>query len=162
MVIAKAEAAKAAQEAGADYVGAVDLLEKIENKSDYIKKKINTNEGIENGIKKIKEIIEKDNLIEEFDVDIFDALVDYVIVGGYDEAGKKDPYLIRFVCKSKFDLSDDVTPKKVLENSSLAESSFNVILDFINRQQIIVFEKNEDGFDNKRIIDKIRVRVEIE
>ena len=139
-----------------------DSLEKIENKIDYIRMQINTNEGIENGIKKIKEIIENDNLIEEFDVDIFDALVDYVIVGGYDETGKKDPYLIRFVCKSKFDLSDDVTVEKVLDNSSLAESSFNVILDFINRQQIIVFEKNEDGFDNKRIIDKIRVRAEIE
>jgi len=139
-----------------------DLLEKLENKIDYIKMQINTNEGIENGIKKIKEIIENDKLLDEFDIDIFDALVDYVIVGGYDESGKKDPYLIRFVCKSKFDLSDDVTAEKVLDNSSLAESKFNVILDFINRQQIIVFEKNEEGFDNKKIIDKIRVRVEIE
>ena len=43
--------------------------------------------------------------MEGFDQEIFNAIVDYVIVGGYDENGVIDPYLIRFILKREFDLS---------------------------------------------------------
>ena len=141
-----------------------DSIEKLDNKIDYIKMQKNTEEGIEKGIRNLKEVINNGNIMAEFDADIFDALVDYVIIGGYDECGNKDEYMIRFVCKSKFDISlkDEITEEKIVSNSRLLESKFNVILDFINRQSIIVFEKDENGYQNKKIIDKIRVRVEME
>lgn len=87
-----------------------------------------------------------------------------VIVGGYTEDGQKDQYMIRFICKSQFRLSskDEVTREKIIENSHLDSSNFNVILDFINRQNFMSFEKDIDGGLNKKIIDKIRVRVEME
>ena len=37
-------------------------------------------------------------------------MVDYIIIGGFDETGKKEENMIRFICKSKFNetLRDDL------------------------------------------------------
>lgn len=72
--------------------------------------------------------------------------------------------MIRFVYKSKFALSakDEISKEKIIENSYLSKSNNRVILGFINRQNIFIYEKDENGFINKRILDKIRVRVEVE
>jgi len=141
-----------------------EKIEKISNKIDRLKSEEKNDNSIEDGIKKLKQIIEKDTLMEEFDADVFDALVDYVIIGGYNESGQIDPYMIRFVCKSRFQLSakDEVSKQKVMENAYIENTKFNVILDFINRQNIFVFEKDEKGNIRKNILDKIRVRVEME
>lgn len=87
-----------------------------------------------------------------------------VIIGGYKEDGQIDQYMIRFICKSKFKLSntDEITREKIISNSHLDTSEYNVILDFINRQNFMLFERNEYGHVNKKIIDKIRVRVEMD
>ena len=63
-----------------------------------------------------KELLTSKDIMEEFDQEIFDALVDYVIIGGYDENGTKDQYLIRFILKREFDLS---VPKEIPEELSL-------------------------------------------
>lgn len=125
----------------------------------------NTNDlNIKEGIKKLKEMISYGKIMEKFDSEVFDALVDYVIIGGHDENGQIDPYMVRFVCKSKFNLSakDEVSKEKVLLNGDIRKTNFNVILDFINRQSIFLFEKDAYGKPKKNIIDKIRVRVEME
>ena len=43
---------------------------------------------------------------------MFDALVDYIIIGGY-ENGKKDDCMIRFICKTQFE--DDLTKQKITD-----------------------------------------------
>lgn len=104
-------------------------------------------ENIEIGIQKVKEIMENPKIIEEFDSDIFDVLVDYVIIGGYDESGQIDQYMIRFICKSQFELSakDDISKERIIEEAYLSKLSNRVILDFINRQNIFLYEKDEIG-----------------
>lgn len=141
-----------------------DKQEKIEMKIDKIKAEIKNDNGIEKGIAKFKEILKNEDIMEEFDSDVFDAIVDYVIIGGYTEDGQKDQYMIRFICKSKFRLSntEEVTKEKIISNSHLDTSEYNVILDFVNRQSFMLFERDENGKMNKRIIDKIRVRVEMD
>lgn len=62
------------------------------------------------GLKKVRKLLDSKDIIEDFDQEIFNAIVDYVIVGGYDENGIIDPYLIRFILKREFDLS---VPKDV-------------------------------------------------
>ena len=59
--------------------------------------------------------------MEGFDQEIFNAIVDYVIVGGYDENGVIDPYLIRFILKREFDLSvpKDVLDEVVIQNNKI-------------------------------------------
>ena len=141
-----------------------DKQEKIEMKIDKIKAEIKNDNGIEKGIAKFKEILKNEDIMEEFDSDVFDAIVDYVIIGGYTEDGQKDQYMIRFICKSKFRLSntEEVTKEKIISNSHLDTSEYSVILDFVNRQSFMLFERDENGKMNKRIIDKIRVRVEMD
>lgn len=141
-----------------------DKKEKIEMKIDQIKAEVKNDNGIEKGISKFKEILKNEEIMEEFDSDVFDAIVDYVIIGGYTEDGQKDQYMIRFICKSKFRLSntDEITREKITSNSHLDTSEYNVILDFINRQSFMLFERDENGKVNKRIVDKIRVRVEMD
>lgn len=139
-------------------------IENIDNKIETLQSEIKNDERIEIGIQKVREVIENEKIMEEFDADIFDALVDYVIIGGFDESGQIDPYMIRFICKSKFALStkDDYSKEKIMENAYLSKTNNKVILDFINRQSIFLYEKDENGFMNKKIIDQIRVRVEME
>ncbi len=138
-------------------------IEKNEMKMDSLKAEVKNDNSIENGINKLKQLIVSKDEINEFDPEIFDAIVDYAIIGGYAENGQIDPYMIRFICKSKFSLtsSDDVTKEEVINNAHIARSQFDVILDFENRQSIFMFEKDEDGHNYKKIIDKIRVRVEL-
>ena len=63
--------------------------------------------------------------MEGFDQEIFNAIVDYVIVGGYDENGVIDPYLIRFILKREFDLS---VPKDVLDEVVIQNNKIDLIL----------------------------------
>ena len=37
--------------------------------------------------------------LKKFDTDVFNAIVDYVFLGGVDENGKKDSYLLTFILK---------------------------------------------------------------
>lgn len=41
--------------------------------------------------------------MKEFDRQVFESIVDYVIVGGYDEQGNADPSRITFVYKTGFE-----------------------------------------------------------
>ena len=40
--------------------------------------------------------------VKLFDEELFKGIVDYAIIGAYDEIGKKEPYVIRFICKKGF------------------------------------------------------------
>ena len=67
----------------------------------------------------MKELLNSKDIMEEFDQEIFNALVDYVIIGGYDENGMKDQYLIRFILKREFDLSipKEIPNKVIVKNN---------------------------------------------
>ena len=49
------------------------------------------------------EKLETETTIKEFDRQVFESIVDYVIVGGYDEQGNADPSRITFVYKTGFE-----------------------------------------------------------
>lgn len=141
-----------------------EKIEQLDMKISKIQSEIKNDNNIEKGITKFKETLKNNDIMEEFDSDVFDAIVDYVIIGGYTEDGQKDQYMIRFICKSQFKLSstDEITKEQIIANSHLDKSDYSVILDFVNRQSFMLFERNEYGGMNKKIIDKIRVRVEME
>ena len=67
-------------------------------------------------INEFKSKINKTDQFDFFDKDVFEALVDKVIVGGYDENGNEDPYKIVFVLKTGNKCSSD-TLNVELENS---------------------------------------------
>ena len=90
------------------------------------------------------------------------AIVDYVIVGGYDENGVIDPYLIRFILKQEFDLNvpKDVLDEVIIQNNKIDLNSNNVLVDFINTRKYFSYERDENGKLNKVLRNGLRIRVE--
>ena len=101
----------------------------------------------------MKELLNSKDIMKEFDQEVFNALVDYVIIGGYDENGMKDQYLIRFILKRGFDLSilKEIPNKVIVKNNKIDCKSKNVFLDFINTIQYFSYERNEIDELNKHI-----------
>lgn len=89
-------------------------------------------------------------------------IVDYVIVGGYDENGVMNPYLIRFILKQEFDLSipEDVSEKFIVTNNKIDLNSNNVLVDFINTRKYFSYERDRNGKLNKVLRNGLRIRVE--
>ena len=68
-------------------------LEILENKIEQLKLLAEDKKFILDGLKKVRELLDSKDIIEDFDQEIFNAIVDYVIVGGYDENGKLNKVL---------------------------------------------------------------------
>ena len=79
-------------------------LEIIEHRQEQLNLLKEDKESIKDGLKKIQNILETNDVLKEFDQEVFDALIDYIIVGGYNENGVMNPFIIRFVLKREFDL----------------------------------------------------------
>lgn len=142
-------------------------IENIEKEMQSLELVIEDDESIEDGLKKFADLLNTDIVLEEFDTEIFDSLIDYIIVGGFDENGNIDQYLLRFVCKTDFAITriKSIDKEKVLNeniSNNIYKSDNKVLLDFISRQKIISFEKNEAGKIKKNIISKVRVKVELD
>lgn len=144
-----------------------ECIEKIKNIDEQIteiKDNMEDDDILERGIRKLKEVFDDNIIMEEFDIDVFDALVDYIIVGGYNESGRADPYMLRFVFKTHsniFKKEKDVSKEYIVSRKKLNESYPNyVLLDFIDKQHFIAYDRDSDGNFKKRIIKKVRVRVE--
>lgn len=93
-------------------------MDTLKTKIEQIRLVAEDRKSISDGLIKMKELLNSKDIMEEFDQEIFNALVDYVIIGGYDENGMKDQYLIRFILKREFDLS---IPKEIPNKSLLSK-----------------------------------------
>lgn len=67
-------------------------------------------------LKVFKKYFDNKKPLKKFDADVFEAIVDYVILGGVDENGKKDPYLLTFILKTG--LKPTISVKKEPKNKS--------------------------------------------
>ena len=146
-----------------------EKLEKYNNKLDTLQIKIEQlrliaedKQSISDGLIKIKELLNSKDIMKEFDQEIFNALVDYVIIGGYDENGIKDQYLIRFILKRQFNLSvpKEISNEFIIKHNKIDLESKNVLLDFINTTHFFSFERDENGKLNKVLRNGLRIRVE--
>lgn len=137
-------------------------LEILENKIEQLKLLAEDKKSISDGLKKVRELLDSKDIMNEFDQEIFNAIVDYVIVGGYDESGIIDPYLIRFILKREFDLSapKDVPDEVIIRNNKIDLNSNNVLVDFINTRKYFSYERDENGKLNKVLRNGLRIRVE--
>lgn len=118
------------------------------------------------GIAKIRKAIDLNIILSKFDDEVFEALVDYVIIGGYVD-GQEDNSMIRFICKSDCKNSEkyNLTEEDFIQNSNIINGSspdFIPVLDFYSNQSFYIFKKDENGKLRKIPMDKIRVRLELE
>lgn len=138
-----------------------NIQKQIENKASTVNKEDNLKSKVE----EIKNLLKSHNIITEFDREVFDILVDKVIIGEMDEEGNKNPYVISFILKSSkksdsYELSEE--PEKKVKKKSIKPISTedkNVICEIKSFQKLKIFEKDEDLFRTKKQLDYIKVKV---
>ena len=143
-------------------------IEDISNKIKTIDEKVIHEDNINLGIENIKQEIqarETDKSPKLFDEELFDTVVDYGIIGGVTENGTKEPYMIRFICKTGLASKSrsDITDETIIDNNQLGkeDSIYMPIIDFISNQHFFVYNVKWPGL-KKQLITKVRVRVEVE
>ena len=141
-----------------------DIASKIKTIDEKVIHEDNINLGIEN-IKREIQARETDTSPKLFDAELFDSVVDYGIIGGITENGNKEPYMIRFICKTGLATKarGDVTDETIIDNNQLGkeDSIYMPVLDFISNQHFFVYNAQGAGL-KKQLITKVRVRVEVE
>lgn len=77
----------------------VELL-KVEQKIQSLLKETNRNESIKQRLNKFKSLFKDIDIMPKFDKDVFECLIDKVVIGKIEENGTINPYTIRFICKN--------------------------------------------------------------
>lgn len=88
----------------------IDLLEKETKK---IKEYITHKEKVKDRIERFKTIFQKNAKLKEFDADVFESIIDKIIIGRRNEDGSIDPYEVRFVLKTGDELTEALPIKNV-------------------------------------------------
>lgn len=140
-----------------------NIQKQIENKASTVNKEDNLKSKME----EIKNLLKSHDIITEFDREVFDILVDKVIIGEIDEDGSKNPYVVNFILKSSkksdnYELAEE--PEKQVKKKSIKPISIedkNVICEIKSFQKLKIFEKDEDLFRTKKQLDYIKVKVAV-
>lgn len=74
-------------------------------------------------VDKFKTIFQKNATLKEFDADVFESIIDKIIIGRRNDDGSIDPYEIRFVLKTGDELTDTLPIKKVPSQNKGCESN---------------------------------------
>ena len=86
-------------------------LIKIDSKIQRLLKETNRTESIKQRLNKFKSLFKNIDIMPKFDKDVFECLIDKVIIGEIEEDGIINPYTIRFICKngSEINCRDEFT-----------------------------------------------------
>ena len=95
-------------------------LIKIDSKIQNLLKETNRTESIKNRLNKFKSLFKNIDIMPSFDKDVFECLIDKVIIGEIQEDGKINPYTIRFICKngSEINFKDEFTATSNKQHSN--------------------------------------------
>ncbi len=74
--------------------------EKLLAERDVFEKQFGSENTLKKRVKDFKSLLEKNQVLEEFDRTIFESIVEKIIVGGADDNGEMNPYKITFVYKT--------------------------------------------------------------
>ena len=80
----------------------VEFTRKLHTLSDRRKilaDSINTRNDISKRMSELRETLEKEDILDEFDRTVFESIIEKVYVGGYEEDGTPDPYKLTFILK---------------------------------------------------------------
>lgn len=109
-----------------------DLERKLTNLNAQIKMldgQLEDEVSLKSRIDEFREALSGNGVLEEFDRNVFESIVEKVIVGGYNEENEADPYKVTFVYKTGFkdDLykTKDRFKKKSSENDRLDKGTNN-------------------------------------
>ncbi|EOT28834.1 hypothetical protein C805_00355 [Eubacterium sp. 14-2] len=74
-------------------------LHKLSERKALLEDSICTQKDINRRMSELRDTLEKEQVLDEFDRVVFESIIDRVIVGGYEEDGTPDPYKLTFVLK---------------------------------------------------------------
>ena len=74
-------------------------LNELESKKKVLDECISREKDISKRMALLRESLKREEILDEFDREVFDCIVDRIIVGGYEEDGTPDPYKLTFVLK---------------------------------------------------------------
>ena len=96
-------------------------LLKVEQKIQSLLKDRNRNESIKYRLNKLKSLFKDMEIMKNFDKDVFEYLIDRVIIGEQLEDGTTNPYTIRFICKNGTEINckDNLTATGNKQHSKL-------------------------------------------
>lgn len=97
----------------------------------------------------MRELLKQNIEMNDFDSDVFEALIKNVVIGGYDSKNLKQPYMITFVLSSN-------------RKSSSTDMEFTVLDSFYMQTNFYAFEKNRFNERTKVNIISIPIRIAIE
>ena len=113
----------------------------------------------------LSELSSEKQFLSSFDSKLFDELVLYGCVGGYDENDDIDPYMIRFIIKTDVNekIRENMISDIIVNNNHIGDEDniFKPILDFRIKQNFCTFEQIENK-NTKVNHDSVRVRFEVE
>lgn len=72
----------------------------LENERNKLCNRENAEKDLKQRLTAMRKTLEEGKNIDTFDRQVFESIVDYVIVGGYDEQGNADPSKVTFVYKT--------------------------------------------------------------
>ena len=74
-------------------------LHTLSDKRKILADSINTRNDISKRMSELRETLEKEDILDEFDRTVFKSIIEKVYVGGYEEDGTPDPYKLTFILK---------------------------------------------------------------
>lgn len=74
-------------------------LHTLSDKRKILADSINTRNDISKRMSELRETLEKEDILDEFDRTVFESIIEKVYVGGYEEDGTPDPYKLTFILK---------------------------------------------------------------
>lgn len=74
-------------------------LHTLSDKRKILADSINTRNDISKRMSELRETLEKEDILDEFDRTVFESIIEKIYVGGYEEDGTPDPYKLTFILK---------------------------------------------------------------
>ena len=74
-------------------------LHTLVGKKQLLNESINKQKDVEKRMAELRQTLENEEILDEFDRVVFESIIDRVLVGGYNEDGIPDPYKLTFVLK---------------------------------------------------------------
>ncbi len=88
-------------------------IELLEIEARKIRDYISHRDKVKDRVEKFKTIFQKNATLKEFDADVFESIIDKIIIGRRNDDGSIDPYEVRFVLKTGDELTDTLPIKKI-------------------------------------------------
>ena len=75
-------------------------ISSIEKTLEHLNMKETQRDKVEKRLMKFKNSFDQGEVVEDFSREVFESVIDYVVIGGYDDFGEEQPDMITFIYKT--------------------------------------------------------------